>query len=246
MRWFGFLVCLLTLALPQSPAHAQGAFSAEQKRELEVLVRDILVKNPKILVEAMQALEQQREDLQAEAARAAIKQHAKLIFDDGASFVAGNPKGDVTLVEFFDYRCGYCKQVQPAVQALLQEDTKLRVVLKELPVLGPESILAARAAIAALEQKGRYLAYHNAMMSFRGRLTEDEIFRIAGESGLNVARLKQDMDAPKVARLIEANLDLAHKLGIEGTPGFVVGDTLVPGAVPLETLRQLIAKKRGG
>ncbi len=236
-------------ALLAAPVLAQDkdAFTPAQKQQLESLVRDILVKNPKILVEAMQALEEQQQAQRDQAAKQMIKQQAKAIFEDGVSYVAGNPKGDVTLVEFFDYRCGYCKQVQPSVLALLKEDPKLRVVLKELPVLGPESVVAARAAIAALQQPGnKYLAYHNAMMAFRGKLDEAQVLRMAKEAGLDTDKLKTDMASARTSGIIDGNLKLAEALGIEGTPGFVIGDALVPGAVSADSLRMLVRKARGG
>jgi len=245
LRITALATLLLFTAAP--PVWAQSnSFSPDQKRELETLVRDILVKNPRILVEAMQALEQQQQEKAAAGAKQAIKDNAKEIFDDGVSYVAGNPKGDVTLVEFFDYRCGYCKQVQGSLMTLLKEDTKLRVVLKELPVLGPESVLASRAAIAAQEQKGKYLDFHNAMMTHRGQLPESEVFRIAGSVGLDVAKLKTDMASAKVTQTIQRNLALAQKLGVEGTPGFIIGEQLIPGAIPLEAMRQAVKQQRGG
>lgn len=239
---------LLFAGLGCGTAMAQSApLTPEQTRAVEQLVRDTLVKNPEILLEAMQALEARQQQNASLAARAAIDANAKALFDDGVSFVAGNPKGDVTVVEFFDYRCGYCKQVHPSLLTLIKEDSEVRLVLKELPVLGPESVLASRAAVAAMEQdKGaRYLAYHNAMMGFRGQLGEAEIFRLAGESGLNVARLKTDMAAPRTDQILRQNHALAEKLGIQGTPGFVVGRELIPGAVSLDTLRQLVKAARG-
>lgn len=236
----------LLLALPAS-AQQQQPFTPEQKKALEALVREILVKNPEILVEAMNALEAKQQAEQDHAARAAIAANKKEIFEDGHSFVAGNPKGDVTIVEFFDYRCGYCKQVHPSLQTLLKEDGKIRLVLKELPVLGPESVTASRAAVAALEQEkgAKYFAFHNAMMGFRGQLTETEVFRMAGEAGLDTKKLKADMASPKVEQVLRANLALANKLGVQGTPGFVIGDTLVPGAIPLDSMRQLVKEARG-
>lgn len=240
------LLLLPLLAFAALPAAAQP-FTPEQKAAIEKLVRDVLVTNPEILVEAMQALEAKQQAQASEAGRAAIAANAKELLNDGHSFVAGNPKGDVTVVEFFDYRCGYCKQVHPALQQLLKEDGNVRLVLKELPVLGPESINASRAAVAAMEQdKGaKYYAFHNAMMGFRGQLSEAEVFRMAAEAGLDVKRLKADMALPKVEQALRSNLALADKLGIQGTPGFVIGKELVPGAIPLETMRQLVKQARG-
>ncbi len=240
------LLVLPLLLFAALPAAAQP-FTPEQKAALEKLVRDVLVSNPEILVEAMQALEAKQQAHAAEAGRAAVTAHAKELLNDSHSFVAGNPQGDVTIVEFFDYRCGYCKQVHPALLQLLKEDRGVRLVLKELPVLGPESITASRAAVAALEQDkgGKYYAFHNAMMGFRGQLSEAAVFRMAGEAGLDVRKLKADMELPKVEQALRSNLALADKLGIQGTPGIVIGTELVPGAIPLETMRQLVKQARG-
>lgn len=245
LRPLAFVAALLFTA----PVLAQQSqpFTPEQKAALTQLVREVLVSNPEILIEAMNALEAKQQAEAGRAAKAAIAANRKAIFEDGVSYVAGNPKGDVTIVEFFDYRCGYCKQVQPSLTTLLQEDSKVRLVLKELPVLGPESVIAARAAVAALEQdKGaKYLGFHNAMMEFRGQITEAEVYRLAGAAKLDIAKLKTDMAAPKTEQVLRANLALADTLGIQGTPGFVIGDQLVPGAVSLDTLRQLVKEARG-
>ena len=245
-------VCM-ALMLAAAPALAQQASPVPP--EHRDAVRDLLVDNPEVLevlaqhpeivAEAMQKLTAKRK-AESEALATTLSSSHKEIFDDGVSYVAGNPKGDVTIVEFFDYRCPYCKQMQPHLQALLKEDGKLRLVLKELPVLGPQSITASRAAVAALEQgKGaKYMAFHDAMMAFRGQLTDDDIFRMAGEAGLDLKKLKADMQAPKVEAVLRANLALADKLGIQGTPGFVIGDQLIPGAVSLDTLRHMVKAAR--
>lgn len=242
---FAFLVALLVM--PQMVVAQPQPFTAEQKAALHQLVREVLVSNPEILIEAMNALETKQQAEAGKVAKAAIVANRKAIFEDGVSYVAGNPQGDVTIVEFFDYRCGYCKQVQPSLMTLLKEDSKVRLVLKEMPVLGPESVVAARAAVAAMEQDkgGKYLAFHNAMMEFRGQITEAEVFRLAGKAGLDTGKLKTDMASPKVEQVLRANLALADTLGIQGTPGFVIGDQLVPGAIPLDTLRQLVKEARG-
>jgi protein-disulfide isomerase len=247
MRRFIPVIALLAALLGGGTAMAQAQpFTAEQKAALQQIVRDVLVSNPEILVEAMQALEAKQQAEAGKAAKAAIVANRKAIFEDGVSFVAGNPKGDVTIVEFFDYRCGYCKQVQPGLITLLKEDSKVRLVLKELPVLGPDSVMASRAAVAAMEQDrgGKYLGFHNAMMGFRGQINEAEVMRMATEAGLDVKKLKADMASPKVEQVLRDNLALADKLGIQGTPGFIIGDELVPGAVPLEGLRQMVKQAR--
>jgi protein-disulfide isomerase len=165
------------------------------------------------------------------------------VFDDPDSPVGGNPKGDVSLVEFFDYRCGYCKQVEPALDALLETDRQLRVVYKEFPVLGPDSVTAARAALASHRQ-GKYGVFHRAMMATKGQINDTAVFKVAGSVGLDIERLKRDMEAPEIDRMLKANLALAEALNIRGTPGFVVGNEIVPGAISLDALKHLIELAR--
>jgi protein-disulfide isomerase len=149
----------------------------------------------------------------------------------------------VALVEFFDYRCPYCKQVAPAIEALLGEDKQLRIVYKEFPVLGPESVTASRAALAARKQ-GKYEALHRALMGMKGQINDAAIFNVAQSAGLDVEKLKRDMQAPEIDRMLQANQQLAAALDIRGTPGFVIGDEVVPGAIGIDALRQLIATAR--
>ena len=152
--------------------------------------------------------------------------------------VAGNPQGDVTVVEFFDYQCGYCKAVQADTQTLIKGDSKLRFVLKEFPILGPASVVASKAALASRGQ-GKYVEFHNALMAQRGQLDEAVIMRLAKSVGLDTDRLKKDMDSPDVLKVIAANQALAEKLNIRGTPAFVFGDELVPGAIKLDDMKRL-------
>ena len=159
--------------------------------------------------------------------------------------VSGNPKGDVTLVEFFDYQCGYCKRSLKPVRDLLETDRQLRIVWKEFPILGPVSRFAARAAMAS-ENQGRYLEFHVAVMGSRGKLTEDRVMTLAGSVGLDVQRLRRDMDDPAIEEYLDETIRLAQVLGIRGTPAFVIGDTLVPGVVGDARLKELIAKARSG
>src|ERR1700730_2430695 len=165
------------------------------------------------------------------------------VFDDPATPVGGNPQGDVTVVEFFDYRCPYCKQVQPALQKLLDQDRKLRFVYKEFPVLGEQSDIAAHAALAARLQ-GRYEAFHNAMMAAKGQISEELVYRVAGSVGLDVDRLKRDMTDPEIERALSANRALAKALELRGTPGFIIGDHIVPGAIDLDALKTMVADAR--
>jgi protein-disulfide isomerase len=157
--------------------------------------------------------------------------------------VSGNPKGDVTIVEFFDYQCGYCKRTMQNVLDLQKEDPKVRVAWKELPILGPVSEFAARAAMAA-EKQGKYMEFHTAVMGARGQLTPEGVMKHAADAGIDVDRLKRDMMAPEIGKYLRDTLQLAQELGINGTPGFVIGGKLVPGALDKEQMKALIAKAR--
>jgi protein-disulfide isomerase len=176
--------------------------------------------------------------------RAAIADNQRELLDDPASPVGGNPSGDVTLVEFFDYRCTYCRRVVSSMRALLDEDRGLRVVFKELPVLGPDSVRAARAALASRKQ-ARYVPFHFALMA-ADDLSPEGIRAIAKAVGLDPNQLEADMAAAEVTAAIEANYALANQLGIEGTPAFVIGDQVIPGAVDKARLEQLIDEARSG
>lgn len=237
-------LCLAATA-SATPALAQGGTSATDRQAIEQIVRDYLLEHPEVVLEALEALQHREEMAQAERQRAALAASREALTGTAAGPVAGNPAGDVTLVEFFDYQCGYCKSVHPSLKALLSRDGELRVVFKEFPILGPASLTAAQAALAA-ERQGKYLEMHNALMELRGTLDDAKILRAAASVGLDVERLKADMESPDVLAQIERNLRLAETLGVNGTPAFVVGDEIVPGAVPLEHLQQLIARERAG
>lgn len=176
---------------------------------------------------------------------AAITQLRRQLINEPSSPVGGNPDGDVTIVEFFDYRCGYCKKVLPSIVALLERDKKLRYVFKELPILSPESELAARAALAAWQQdKRKYLEFHTALMQAQGNLSERRILRLAGNAGLDAEKIAKNMKHPKVEEELKRNIALAEQLGIRGTPAFVIGDRLIPGAVDLSMLEKTVAEAR--
>jgi protein-disulfide isomerase len=237
-------LCLATV-VPAAPALAQGGVPETDRQAIEQVVRDYLLAHPEVIIEALTAFRQREEMAQAEQQREVLAANREALAGAAAGPVAGNPTGDVTLVEFFDYQCGYCKSVHPSLKALLSRDGDLRVVFKEFPILGPASLTAARAALAA-ERQGRYLEMHNALMELRGTLDNAKILRVAASVGLDVERLKADMEAPDILAQIERNRDLAEALGIDGTPAFVIGDEIVPGAVPLEHLQELIAQERAG
>lgn len=229
-----------------SPAFAQSdkpPLSPAQEKRVKDLVKEYILANPEIILEAVQTLRRRQEEAQKKAAEDLLKvRRAEL---QGATDlpVAGNAKGDVTIVEFMDYRCGYCKGVKPTVDEVMRIDGKVRLVLKEFPILGPASRTASMAAIAAHKQ-GKYLAYHNALMAYPNNLTDEVIFALARQVGLDVAKLKGDMKSPEVQALIEKTNKLATDLGINGTPGFIIGDQIIPGAVSADELKKKIAEAR--
>ena len=236
-----FAAITFAAAAPATRAEQPADLSVQQ---IEKIVREYLLREPEIIYQALEEL--QRRQAEAEAARqqAAIAENRSELLNDPASPVGGNPDGDVTLVEFFDYRCAYCRRVVSSMRALLDEDRDLRVVFKELPVLGPDSERAARAALASRRQGG-YLPFHFALMAAED-LSLQGIRAAAEAVGLDPDRLEADMSAPEVNAAIQANYALANELGIEGTPAFVIGTQLIPGAVDKARLEQLIREARSG
>ena len=236
-----FAAIALAAAAPATRAEQPADLSVQQ---IEKIVREYLLREPEIIYQALEEL--QRRQAEAEAARqqAAIAENRSELLKDPASPVGGNPDGDVTLVEFFDYRCAYCRRVVSSMRALLDEDRELRVVFKELPVLGPDSERAARAALASRRQGG-YVPFHFALMAAED-LSLQGIRAAAEAVGLDPDRLEADMSAPEVNAAIQANYALANELGIEGTPAFVIGTQLIPGAVDKARLEQLIREARSG
>ena len=207
------------------------------------IIREYLLEHPELLIEVQQALQARRAAQEAEQAREAIRFYRDELLSDPEAPVGGNPDGAITLVEFFDYRCSYCRRVKPTVETLLAENDDLRFVFKEFPILGPESTMAAYAALAARSQ-GNYEAFHWALMEAEGSFDRDHIFSVARSVGLDTEQLARDMEDPALDGLIEKNAALASALGISGTPAFVVGDRLIGGALPLEHFRVAIAEAR--
>jgi protein-disulfide isomerase len=234
--------CAGLASLSLRPADA-AELTPEQRPAIESVIHDYLLQHPDVLLEALRAAEQKIKSDAGEKAKQALVARRSEIFDNPETPVGGNPKGNVTLVEFFDYRCPYCKQVQPRLRELLADDRELRIAYKEFPILGSVSVAAARAALAARRQ-GKYEAFHDAMMAASGQITEDTVYQVAGSVGLDVDRLKRDMAAPQIEATLKANHALAEALDISGTPGFVVGDQIVPGAIELSSLKELVAGAR--
>lgn len=217
-------------------------------KAIEKIIRDYLLKNPKIVAEAMEAYQRELAAKEEAALRRTIAERRKEIRHDPDSVVGGNVSGDVTVVEFFDYRCGVCKRVQPIVNRLIKRDGKIRFVYKEWPILGAQSVYASRAAIASRKQgDDKYLKFHDRMMSARRALTPANVMSMATRSGIDTARLKRDMRSPDIDRIIQRNYKLAQSLKLNGTPSFLIGDTLLHGARDADTMLHLVreARKKG-
>lgn len=219
--------------------------SAHSPDPTDAAIERYIRAHPEVIVQSLQTMEATRQvELQARQKTAlAAKQHELL--HDPASPVSGNPKGEITLVEFYDYRCGYCKKAASAVTELQRDDHRIRVVYKDFPILGEPSVLAAKAALASRAQ-GKHQAFHEALLASHAGMTKKEILKIAVSVGLNAKRLETDMADPKWQAVIDKNRALARELGISGTPGFIVGNELVAGWLDLNGLKELIARAGHG
>jgi len=232
---------------PQSTPKASPSADAAERARIKEIVREVLKENPELVLDAIQVLEARERDEANNKAAQVLGQHRDQLEHAAGDPIGGNPKGDVTLVEFFDYKCPYCKQVNEQLFETVKQDGRVRVVFKELPILGRESLIASHAALASMSQGlDKYVAFHRALLAERGPLDEANVMRIAGTVGLDVAKLKTDMTKSTVDERIKRNLELAHELDIRGTPAFVIGDELIPGAVDAAAMKAAIAKARGG
>ena len=234
----------LILVRPAARADAPAAsFTAAQRAEIVEIVRQAMKTDPSILRDAVTALEADEANIREAAARLAIGKAEPVLTRSSGDPVAGNPNGDVTVVEFYDVRCPYCRRMRPVLAQLLHDDPNIRLVYKDIPILGPASVLGAKAVLAA-QRQGGYLRMHDLIMSDPPDVTEASLRAEAARAGLDWARLRHDMDDPAIARRISANLDLAHALGIDGTPAYVIGAKLLPGAVELSDLQEAVAAAR--
>jgi protein-disulfide isomerase len=234
---------ILLAGFAVSPARAADPMTSEQKEAFEKIVHDYLLAHPEVIIQALQSAKDKMEaDAEAGAKAAIVEKHEQLVADP-TSPVAGNPNGDVTIVEFFDYRCPYCKEVEPSLETLLREDGKIRIVYKEFPILGKPSVTATRVALAAQKQ-GKYDAFHAAMMAAKGQIDDQVVMQVAKKVGLDLDRVKKDMEGQDVDDIIKRNYDLAQQLDIKGTPAFIIGSEVVPGAIDIAGLKEKIAAAR--
>jgi len=240
----------IALALPAVlPARAQS-FSPDQRSEIERIMRDYLLSHPELLQEVLAEMEKRQAVAEAEKHRAGVKEHAEIIFSSPRHVTVGNPQGDVTVVEFFDYNCGYCKRAMDDMVNLIKADPKLKFVLKEFPVLGEGSMQAAQVAVAVrMQDKNagkKYLEFHQKLLSGRGQADKARAIAVAKEIGLDMARLEKDMASEEVKATLQESFKLAEALGLNGTPSYVVGSDVVIGAVGLPALKERVNNARCG
>ncbi len=244
---FSLGLTALAAILALQPASADE-FSSPQRSEIEKIVREYLVSHPEVLQEAMTELEKRQSAAESEKHQAAVKDNAKALFSSPRQIVLGNPQGDVTMVEFFDYNCGYCKRAMSDMTELLK-DPKIKFVLKEFPVLGPGSVEAAQVAVAARMQDPagkKYLDFHYKLLGGRGQADRARALAAAKDAGYDMARIEKDMKSDEVKATLEENFKLAEALGMNGTPSYVVGSDVVVGAVGLDSLREKVNTARCG
>jgi protein-disulfide isomerase len=253
MRWTLLVICAALVVAgafvagrvttPGRLAPAAAANAPADQTALAKSIRSYLLANPEVLVEAMQELERKQDSQRDAVAQNVIQDKQAELFRDADDPIGGNPSGDVVIVDFNDYQCPYCKRTHQAIKSVVGADGKVKVIYKDLPILGEASKIAALAALASVKQ-GKHLAMHNALMEYTGKLDRDKILELAQSAGIDRAQLEKDMEDPKLKQIIERNLALASALGVRGTPAFVIGKQFVPGAVDAATLKQLIADAR--
>jgi protein-disulfide isomerase len=241
------LFALAAIGAPQ-PASAQK-FSDDQRGQIEGIVKNYLLSHPEVLEEVSAELSKRQAAAEAEKHQAAIAQNADTIFNSPRGVTVGNKDGDVSLVEFFDYNCGYCKRAMTDMIELMKLDPKLKVVLKEFPVLGPGSVEAAQVAVAVRMQDPtgkKYLDFHQKLLNGKGQADKARAMAAAKDAGADMARMEKDFGSPEVRATIEENFKLAEAMGMNGTPSYVIGKQVVVGAVGLETLREKVGIARCG
>jgi len=237
---------LAALPLFTLPATAQSDMTDAERDAFRAEVRAYLLENPEVLLEAMEVLESREAEAQAEMDRLMVQANAQALYADPDAWVGGNPEGDITIVEFMDYRCSFCRRAFPEVQELVESDGNIRIIVKEFPILGEQSVLASRFAIATKLAHGddAYKQVHDALMTMRGDMNVLAMELVAEELGLDAEAIVARMEDEEVTRVIRANHTLAQALQIQGTPTYVLGDHLVRGYVPLDGMREMVAAIR--
>ena len=230
------LIAICIVLTTMVPSLARADLDATDRATLNSIIEDFIRNNPEIVRDTLIALAAREKAERKQTGLSKVR-------DDQGDPVMGNANGTITLYEFSDYNCGYCKRVFEPIQQLLRDNPDVRLVIKEFPILSQSSLVAAKAAIAA-EMQGKFGDYHIAMMTYRGQITDAVVMRMVAQAGLDIEQLKSDMESPKTMAIIQRTREAAAALEINGTPGLVVGDTVVPGAIGLDELTKLIAKER--
>ena len=245
MRSF-FLSIFLLLFTGLASAQNFSDMTEAERDDFGAAVRAYLLENPEVIMEAVAVLEQRQNAQAAQNDQQLVAQYYDQLFNDGYSYVAGNPEGSLQIVEFIDYKCGYCKRAHPEVKVLLENNPDIRLVIKEFPILGEESTLSTRAAIAVLINDGDdiYAAFSDALMTENGPLTAITVPLIAESVGADSAKMMEMIDSPIVSQMIQANYDLARRMQISGTPTFVLENQLLRGYVPLAQMQQIVDEAR--
>jgi protein-disulfide isomerase len=240
-----FAIAAVALVIAAAPNLASKAYAADAA-EFEESVRKLLLEKPEIVIDAIRTYQAREEEAKAERQRQQLAASKDAINGNPEDPVMGNPDGKITVVEFFDYRCGYCKRALQTVLDLVKRNPDVRVVFKEFPILGPESMVATRVSLAVQKVAPQhYSAFHTKALSHRGALNQESLLKIATEVGADAASVENAMKDPSIAKAIKANYNLAESLGIRGTPAFIIGGEVVPGAVSLDELERLVKQERG-
>lgn len=237
-------VTLMMASTAALPARAADNFTPAQKTELNAMMKDFLMENPQVILDAVNKFKEDEAKREEEKAKGALKELSKELYDSGSPFL-GNPAAKTVLVEYFDYNCGYCKKAFEEITKLVAEDKDVKVILKDMPILSEQSLKASKWALAAHKQ-GKYAAFHGAMMKHNGPKTDDVLTKLAKDSGLDIEKLKKDAEGADIQKIIEQDVATAQKLSISGTPGFIIGDEIIRGYVPYEGLKELIKQMRDG
>ncbi len=242
-----FIGATISMASSAQANPENNTFSPQQQQEIQKIVRDYLINNPEVLVEVSQSLQDKELSKAKSQALQGITSNKEKLFNDPASPSTGNTNGDVMIVEFFDYQCGHCKEMQPVIESLLAKNKNVKIIYKEFPIYGASSNFASKAALAAAKQN-KYLEFHNALFKVSGALNEHKVLEVAKSVNLNIDQLKKDMNDPAVKNELTQNYDLAKALSLIGTPSFVLGNKamtqfdFIPGAVPAQLFQQTIEK----
>lgn len=245
LKKIGAAAIIASLAFTGSLSLSANAkkFDDADKTAIQKIVKDYLLKNPEVIREALIELERRTAEAEKNKQKKLLAENQELLTNEKYAHIAGNKNGDITVVEFFDYNCPYCRQALTDIMKLMEADKNVRVVLKEYPILGKASTTAAMAALASRKQ-GKYMEFHTALLSAKGRINDEQITKIAKSVGLDVEKLKKDMKSADVIEAHKKNMEVGHKLGINGTPTFIFNDQVIPQVLPFEAMKQLVARIR--